>query len=261
MRRASPAAAVIVLLAAGCHAGWSDAAGPRTLSPRSGELAAPTGASTPDDAAAALRHPASLAVELVVPEGWHWYERGDDLILTRDGVFLQNVLVERFEVAQTSQSIRGLRPAVAISAKIWPVRTVANLERRFEPAMAPADAADVLLQSRRRDPALVDFESEPLQTCVIAGHPAFRFASSFRIDLRGAFDGQAPRDWYATSLAVRRIPYRSVTCGFMVDRWCYCFTYTAARRHCFEESLATFEQLLSTVELRAARARQADAGS
>jgi hypothetical protein len=241
-------------LAAGCTARWSDRAGPVTMAARSGDEPAPSSATHDEEAASTLRHPSSLAVTIVVPPGWQWYERGNDLILTRDGVFLQNVLVECIEVAQTSQPIWGALPATVRSAKVWPLRTVANLQRRLEPSMAPADAADVVLQSRRHDPAVVDLASDPVQACEIAGHPAFRFTSSFRIDVSGPMGkGQAPRDWYAASLAVRRIPYSSVTCGFMDGRWCYCFTYTAARRHCFDESLATFEQILRTVELKPER--------
>ena len=81
--------AALALCAAGCQLGWKAGAGERTLPRR----LAPEGMES------------SLPVAVAVPDGWHWYARGGDLIATRDGVLLENIVVERMRVGEADASI------------------------------------------------------------------------------------------------------------------------------------------------------------
>lgn len=175
-------------------------------------------------------------VSFRVPEGWHWFIRGEDLIATRDGVFLQHIFIERVQVDQVDQDVLGAFWLVAWSSKLWPTRTVKSLNKRFTPGMSPADAAEVLLGSRKNDPALTDLKVQELTTQTIAGHQAFRVVFDFRLKGSQAMLAASPL-------------YRSIYCGFMVDDWFYGISYTAARRYYFEKDAQMFEVFLQSVRL------------
>lgn len=178
------------------------------------------------------------AVAFTVPKDWHWFIRGEDMIATRDGVFLQHIFIERIHVDQVDQDILGTFWLVAWSSKVWPTRTVKSLKKRFIPEMSPADAAVVLLGSRENDPAVTGLKVRERTTQTIAGHQAFRVVFDFR--LKGPLNFPA---FKASPL------YRSIYCGFMVDNWFYGISYTAALRYYFQKDSQTFEAFLESVRL------------
>lgn len=237
---------VVLALCSACQAGWSADPGPRSLSAAAG----PEGT-----------RPAR-GLSLTIPEGWHWYERGRDLIATRDGVFLQNLLVERISVGETAQSVAGLFPVAALSSKQWPTRTAKNLRVPLRGDMSPLEAAEALLGSRRNDPALVELSAGEVSHVTVAGHSAFAFELSFRVDPRGPQDLEWPfYGWSEYDVRSRRVPYRSLCRGFLLDDWLYLITYTATRRHYFDQDLATFEAFLASLRLMAAEPDALPAGN
>jgi hypothetical protein len=228
-------ASAALLCVAACHPGWSGDAGPQTL----------WRAAAPGEGASSLR------VSFDIPDGWSWYERGSDLIATRDGVFLENILVERIHVDQTHQSISGFFTLAAPSAKQWPLRTVKHLQSRFRRGMSPFEAAAVIVESRAHDPAVADLEAGEISSFTMAGTPAFEVVLDFELIPRGARDLEWPfYGWSEYNVQGHETPYRSIYCGFVLDDWFYGVTYTAARRHYFDRDLATFEAFLRTVQLR-----------
>ncbi len=225
----------VVLLATACRLGWEPADGAVTLASRTG--------------------PAGPSRELTfdAPDGWHWFRRGDDWIATKDGVFLQNILVERIQCDQTEQPTLGAFPLAALSAKQWPIRTVRHLSRRFAPGMAPADAAAALFESRACDPAIVELSRESPGFETLGGVASFRSLLAFRLVPPGSKDLEwAGFAWSPYDVHSRPIPYRSVCCGFVVDDWFYGVTYTGARRRYFDEDLATFERFLRSLRVAVA---------
>jgi hypothetical protein len=209
-----------------CVPTWKNAGGAVALSPAYFHPKGDT-----EDAASA---PESRRVSFAVPEGWHWYLRGDDFIATRDGVFLQQILVERLHVDQVEQKVEGAFPFAVWSSKAWPVRTAKSLTKRFVSGMPPADAAEVLLGSRGNDPSVTGLEVRKIVTRTIAGQQAFRAVFDFRL----------------RSPAVDPSPlYRSAYCGFMLGDWFYGINYTAAARYYFDRDAGTFETFLESVRL------------
>lgn len=175
----------------------------------------------------------SRPVTFTMAEGWHWFERGDDLIATRDGVFLEHILIERIHVAQKDQNMGSYNSAY--STKLWPIRTAKNLKRHFVADMSPADAAEVLLASRRNDPAIDGMEVEKIVTRTVAGRQAFRAVFDFNLkenDKTSSF----PR-------------YRTIYCGFVDGEWFYGISYTAATRYYFDRDRTAFETFLESVTL------------
>lgn len=219
---------VLVLAATtACAPTWKNAGGTVALSPAyldpNGDI---------EDAASVA---ASGQVIFTVPDGWHWVRRGEDFIATRDGVFLQQILVERLHVDQVDQKV-GVFPLAVWSSKTWPVRTAKNLTNRFVAGMPPADAAEVLLGSRRNDPSVGDLALRKVVTRTIAGQPAFRAEFDFRL---------------VSSEGDRWPIYRSASCGFVLGEWFYGITYTAAARYYFDRDAEAFETFLESVRVEA----------
>jgi hypothetical protein len=174
---------------------------------------------------------ASLPVSFALPPGWHWVMRGDDLIATRDGVFLQNITIERIYHAQTDQS-DGLFPLAALSSKQWPFRTVKNLKKRLVPGMSSTDAADSILAAQSNNPNVSDFKVLNVVLQDVAGSPGFRALYELKLNLQE-----------------RSIRYQGIYCGLMVGKWFYGINYTAVQRYYFEKDAGTFESILQSVRL------------
>jgi len=218
-----------------CTPSWNHDSGMRTLPASYVSLASTTAAppkvdiAPSNDGGAVHSHPVSF----VVPAGWHWFVRGDDLITTRDGVFLQQIFIERIQVDQVDQPVMGAFPLAVLSAKQWPVRTAKSLTKRFAAEMSPADAAEVLLASRRNDPGITDVQVLDVVARTIAGQQAFRALFEFR--LKGPL--------------VDFPLYRSIYCGFMLGDWFYGISYTAAARYYFDRDAGTFEMFLENIRI------------
>lgn len=228
MRRPAIVLFVALLLAgaAGCVPTWKEARGAVTLSPASFQ---PKGA-TEESASA----PASRRLSFTVPDGWHWYRRGEDFIATMDGVFLQQILVERLHVDQVDQKVAGAFPLAVWSVSAWPVRTAKNLARHFSEGMPAADASEVLLGSRENDPSVTGLTVRKVVTRTVAGQQAFRAVFDFRLK---------------SSLLDPSPLYRSAYCGFVLGDWFYGFSYTAPERYYFDRDAGTFETFLESVRL------------
>jgi hypothetical protein len=209
-----------------CGPTWKHVDGPMVLSP--------AWMMVPDVTSEGTRTLESSPVAFTIPDGWHWYPRGEDFIATRDGVFLQQIFIERLHVVQDDQEVNGAFPLAALSSKLWPTRTAKSLTKRFTADMEPAAAAGILLDSRRNDPSVIDLQVLETGTRTIAGRPAFRAVFEFR--LKGSVVNPSPL-------------YRSVYCGFMVGEWFYGISYTAAVRYYFDRDAATFETFADSVRL------------
>ena len=214
---------IILMSMTACVPSWNHTGGPQLLPPPNEMKASEAG-----------RAAGPRKVSFTVPAGWRWFIRGEDLIVTRDGVFLQQIFIERIQVDQVDQDVLGTFWLVAWSSGVWPTRTVKSLNRRFTPAMSPMDAAKVLIGSRENDPAVADLKVRELTTQTVAGHQAFRVVFDFR--LKDAVLKASPL-------------YRSIYCGCMVDDWFYGISYTATRRYYFEKDAQTFEAFLQSVRL------------
>jgi hypothetical protein len=165
----------------------------------------------------------SRRLYISLPEGWNQVWRESDLFASRDGVFLQHILVERIHVDQTG-GLDGRFSLATISSKQWPVRTVPYLKKRLAPGMSPSEVAEVLLESRRNNPGISDLAVGEVVPREVAGHPGFMVAYDFRV-----------------TVASLKTPYRTIYCGFLKDGWLYGISYTAARRYYFERDVGTFE--------------------
>ena len=173
----------------------------------------------------------SRSVAFTLPDGWYWVWRGDDFITTRDGVFLQNITVERIHADQIEQS-DGMFPQAAISSKQWPFRTVKYLKKRFASGMSPMDVADVVLSSRANNPGVASLEIKEVMMQTVAGYQGFKTVYDFRLDIQG-----------------RKTPYRTLSYGFMLDDWFYGISYSAALRYYFPKDAEASNSVLRSFRL------------
>ncbi len=226
-------AAIILLLTAACATMWTHEGGTQTLPEAVPRRAGPPSNPLESDVGGdfMLPGPSSLGVTLTLPDGWSSVMRGDDFVATRDGIFLQHVLVERIHIDQIDPS-DGISLLNAFSAHLWPLRTVRYMTRRFSPDMSPADAAEVILASRANNPGLTDLQRQDVAMQSIAGHPGFKATFEFRLNVLG-----------------RKTPYRTTCYGFMLDEWFYGISYTAALRYYFEKDVGTFDAILLSFRL------------
>lgn len=94
-----------------------------------------------------------------VPEGWHRFMRAEDMFLiTRDGVLLQHIRIQR----------------VAIDADLK------FTKRKFDATMSPFEVAEVELDEQRSNPEIGDFAVEENIPAMVAGRPGFRVICSER---------------------------------------------------------------------------------
>lgn len=139
----------------------------------------------------------------------------ETVVITRDGVALESIRIGR----------RALG------------RELPHTRRKLGPRMPPVEAAEVLLDNARSDPAVQGFELLDSDPATVGGRPGFRLAY-----------GWSSKD------GLRR---KRVVVGAIADGWLYTLLYDAAARHYFDRDLAAFEEVARRFRLlaRAALAR------
>jgi hypothetical protein len=155
----------------------------------------------------------------------------NDFVATRDGVFLQNISIERIHVDQTDGSQRKFALAV-LSPKQWPFHTLRSPKKQFLRGMSPAVAYDVALANWMNNAAVLDLHVRSVVFEPVAGFPGFKAEYDFTLKLQE-----------------RKTAYRAVCRGLLLDEWFYGFTYSAARRYYFERDASNFEKFMQTVRL------------
>jgi len=224
---------LLLLVMAACSPTWNHTSGAQTLPKASIIIRA-----QPEIMMNTDKTVDSLRVSFAVPAGWHRFSILDDLMVTRDGVFLQHLFIERIHVTQTYRPFMGWFHHVAafppLSLEDWRSRWAKSLKTCFTAGMLPADAANVLLESRKNDPKVTDLLVQKIVTRTVAGRQAFRAVFDFRLK---------------DSVLKPSPVYRSVYCGFMEGDWFYGISYTAALRHYFEKDADTFEVFLDSIRL------------
>lgn len=193
----------------------------------------PAAAGSNDATVAAPPRANAPPLSLVLPADWYWLRRGDDLVATRDGIFLQNITLERFHCAQREQS-QFMFPRISLTAWQWPLRTLTHLKTPLAPAMTPTALSAALLASRGASPGVSEVQVFERGETVVAGRSAGRVEYGFRVGVMG-----------------RQPAYRAVSVILLVDDWCYVVTYAATQRYYFARDAATFAAVLQSLQLAA----------
>lgn len=239
---------VVALFLSGCIPRWVPAEGVVDLPALVAvSRVSQSGASTETTPFPPISETRSLHLSLVLPRGWNYVMRGEDLLASRDGMFLQHIHVERIRIDQADQS-DGAFPQAAFSSRQWPVRTGRYLTGRLASGMSPLHVAGAVLESRKNNKGIFNVEILETVPWEVAGTPGFRTVLDFHVSV-------PPNTPYGRPVPFmqRMTPYRSICYGFMKGEWLYVIGYTAARRHYFERNRETFEEVVRGVTVREAR--------
>ncbi|MDJ0720584.1 MAG: hypothetical protein QNJ04_03095 [Desulfobacterales bacterium] len=121
---------------------------------------------------------ASQNVRLHLPDGWMLSSREDILLVTRDGVLLQNVIVAAVHVDEELK----------------------YTHKRFKPGMQPLEQAGVILDNMASNPNRFAFKVQSKKPARIAGRKAFRTEVAFKdkdgLQYRGILYGFMQNEWF-----------------------------------------------------------------
>ena len=97
-------------------------------------------------------------VSLDLPDGWMRLNNDKHLILTRDGVLLQSILVESIHVNDTLK----------------------HTKKKFRKGMLPLEASEVIVDNIASNGQVHDLEVKESKSAKVTGKPGFRVAFSYK---------------------------------------------------------------------------------
>jgi hypothetical protein len=113
-----------------------------------------------------------------LPKGWMVSGRKDLLLVTRDGVVLQNIILETVSVEEELKFTK----------------------KKFKSGMLPFEQSEVILDNLASNPARTAFKVHKKEPAKVAGHQAFRAEISFRdqdgLQYRGILYGFMQNNWF-----------------------------------------------------------------
>lgn len=120
----------------------------------------------------------SQNVSVRLPEGWMLSGREDILLLTRDGVLLQNVIVATINVDDELKYTK----------------------KKFKRGMLPLEQAGVALDNMASNPNYIAFKAHSKKPATVGGHQAFRTEITFKDEdgllYRGILYGFMQNNWF-----------------------------------------------------------------
>lgn len=120
----------------------------------------------------------SLNFSAELPHGWMKFRTKKYLYITRDGVLLQNIIMERMKVEKSLQHTR----------------------KKFTQGMLPQEVAEVVLDSISSDPRALNFEVVENTPARISGFPGFRVVFTYKnkdgLRLKSVFYGFIADEWF-----------------------------------------------------------------
>ena len=118
----------------------------------------------------------SFSVEL--PQEWMRFDRGEGLIITKDGILLQNISIAR---ALLDQELKYTK-------------------KKFRKGMIPQEVAGVVLDNLQSNPATLNMEIIENVPATIGGHPGFKAIFTFKskdgLRSKSILYGFLFKDWY-----------------------------------------------------------------
>ena len=120
--------------------------------------------------------PLNLSAEL--PDGWMKFKTRKYLYITRDGVLLQNIIIERLNIEKSLRHTRKI----------------------FTQGMLPQEVAGVILDGMSSDPRALNFEVVENTPARISGYPGFRVVFTYKnkdgLRLKSVFYGFIADEWF-----------------------------------------------------------------
>lgn len=173
--------------------------------------------------------PAARPLVVTIPSDWVWLRRGSDLVATRDGIYLQNLTIERFHLTQRKQST-FMFPRLSFTALSWPLRTLSYLQGPLNEGGGREELIDAVIASRKAAPGVSELTVRERSAVTLAGVPAGRVVYDFRLEVGG-----------------RHTPYRGVSVVALDGEWCEVVTGVAAAEYYFPRDGSILEGMIATL--------------
>lgn len=113
-----------------------------------------------------------------LPQGWMKSNTAESLLITRDGMLLQMIFIER---VKATDELR-------------------HTKKKLEPSMLPHEAAEVIADNIGSDPSITDFTLLENAPTTIANRPGFRLQYTFKnkdgLQFKGMYCGFLSGDWF-----------------------------------------------------------------
>ena len=113
-----------------------------------------------------------------LPQGWMKSNTAKSLLITRDGVWLQTIFVERFKATEELQ----------------------HTKMKLEPSMLPHEAAEVIADNISSNPSVTDFTLLENAPTTIANRPGFKLLYQYKnkdgLQCKGMYCGFLSGDWF-----------------------------------------------------------------
>lgn len=120
--------------------------------------------------------PHNFSVEL--PSGWMRLNTRDRLYITRDGVLLQNIMIERLNIEKPLE----------------------HTKKKFSKDMLPQEVAEVVLDNISSDQTVLNFEVVENIPARISGFPGFRVVFTYKnkdgLRLKSICYGFVTNEWF-----------------------------------------------------------------
>jgi hypothetical protein len=117
-------------------------------------------------------------VALNLPDGWMRLNSDKYLLLTRDGVLLQNILVESIGVND-------------------PLK---HTKKKFRTGMLPLEASEVIADNIASNSEVLNFEVQESTSTKVAGDPGFRLVYTYKtaegLKMQGVLYGMMHGEWF-----------------------------------------------------------------
>jgi len=118
----------------------------------------------------------NFSVEL--PQGWMQWNRGKDLLITRDGVSLQYIQIERVKIEDSLK----------------------HTKKKFSKGMLPQEVAEVVLDNIASDKDILNLEVIENIPATISGIPGFKAVYTHKtkdgLKLKSFYSGCITGDWF-----------------------------------------------------------------
>ena len=121
-----------------------------------------------------------LNFSMTLPRGWMRSNTNEHLLVTRDGVLLQNILVKRIPFDEP----------------------LSHTQKKLLQGMLAQEAAEIVLDDIQSDPAVLDFDLLDNAPAVLDGIPGFRVVFTYKdmdgLKLKSVYYGFLTAEWVYT---------------------------------------------------------------
>jgi hypothetical protein len=159
------------------------------------------------------------------PAGWQTFEGLHyDILTSPAGANVHNIFISRVHVDNKEG-------ALCLDCAFPPLCSSRHLlVKRFTRNMSPLEASAAMIENLRHNQEIVDLTVQSAEPETINGHACFKAVFEYRRLIGG-----------------RRVPYRTVYYGLVLDDWFYGIGYTGTVRYYYGRDVDKFTDMVKSI--------------